>query len=99
MALLLGALIRGDAGVEQDAQVPAHGRRRGPGRLRELPRTARPLAELREEFGLTPKSAKAVAAGSVTPWEAGGMSEAQLKMGRDHADRLGIDYDGFGASP
>lgn len=58
----------------------------------------RPLVELRNEFGITDRSDAARAAGSVSPWEAGGISEAQLGMGRDLAERLGITYESFGAT-
>ena len=39
-----------------------------------------------------------MAAGSVGPWEPGGISEAQLAMGQAFAEKLGVPYDGFGAS-
>ncbi|MDJ0767672.1 MAG: hypothetical protein QNJ12_02720 [Ilumatobacter sp.] len=54
--------------------------------------------ELRARFNLTRKAAAAVDAGSVGPWEPGGISPAQLAMGRGHAERLGIEYDSFGAT-
>ncbi len=57
-----------------------------------------PVEEVRARFGVVPKSAGAVAAGSVGPWEAGGISEAQLAMGHRLAEQLGVDYDGFGAT-
>ena len=57
-----------------------------------------PLEEVRERFGVVPKSDAAVAAGSVGPWEPGGISEAQLAMGQAFAEKLGVPYDGFGAS-
>ena len=58
----------------------------------------RPVEDLRTAFGLTPKADKAVAAGSVGPWESGGISEAQLAMGREAAERDGRNYEGFGAA-
>ena len=58
----------------------------------------RPLAELRAEFGLEAKAPAALAAGSVGPWEPGGISEAQWAMGNDHAARRGVPYDSFGAT-
>ncbi len=58
----------------------------------------RTLDDLRAGFGLQEKSAAALAAGSVSPWEPGGISEAQWAMGQAHAARLGIPYDGFGAT-
>lgn len=59
----------------------------------------RTLDELRAWFNVTPKSADAVAAGSVTAWEPGGISEAQLASGIQHAADRGVPYDGFGATP
>jgi hypothetical protein len=58
----------------------------------------RPLVEVQQLFGIVDKAASAVGAGSVTPWEPGGISEAQWAMGQAHAERLGIPYDSFGAS-
>ncbi len=57
----------------------------------------RPLGEVQRAFGLTPKSDKAIAAGSVGPWEKGGISEAQLAMGRRMAEEQNRPYEGFGA--
>ncbi len=57
-----------------------------------------PVEKLREEFGIVAKAPGAVAAGSVGPWEPGGISEAQWAMGTDHAASLGIPYDSFGAT-
>lgn len=56
-----------------------------------------PVAEVRERFGLRAKSAAAVAAGSVGPWEPGGISPFQLAGGRAAAEREGRPYDSFGA--
>ncbi len=56
------------------------------------------LKSVQELFGLVPKSEQAIAAGSVTPWEQGGISEAQWAMGQRHAADLGIEYESFGAS-
>jgi hypothetical protein len=60
---------------------------------------ALPVAEARERFGIVPKSAAAIDAGSVGPWEPGGISEYQLEQGRALAERLGIAYDPYGATP
>jgi hypothetical protein len=57
------------------------------------------LGEARARFGLTPKSSPAVAAGSVGPWEPGGISSFQAACGRARAEREGYDYDSYGASP
>ena len=59
----------------------------------------RPVDELRERFGVVAKSEDAVAAGSVGPWEPGGISEYQSRAGRERAAALGEVYDAFGASP
>jgi hypothetical protein len=58
-----------------------------------------PCAVLRRRFNLVPKSAPAVAAGSVGPWEPGGISPFQLKAGRAMAARAGMPYDPHGACP
>jgi hypothetical protein len=52
----------------------------------------------RERFGVVAKSADAEAAGSVGPWEPGGISEYQARAGRDLADREGRPYEAFGAT-
>jgi hypothetical protein len=44
-----------------------------------------PVEALRRELGIPPKSPEALAAGSVGPWEPGGISEFQLKAGRELA--------------
>ena len=54
--------------------------------------------EVREHFGLTPKSDGAVAAGSVGPWEPGGISPFQVDAGRAAAAAAGRAYDSYGAS-
>jgi len=59
----------------------------------------RTVEDLRGAFHVVPKSDGARAAGSVTPWEPGGMSEAQVEMGRALAERLGVPYESFGATP
>ena len=57
-----------------------------------------PVKSLREQFKIVPKSAGALAAGSVTPWEPGGISITQLGMGRRLAEAEGREHDTFGAS-
>jgi hypothetical protein len=59
----------------------------------------RPLDDVRAEFGLPPRSSAAVAAGSTTPWERGGISPFQHAHGRDVAQTEGYEYDSFGAEP
>jgi hypothetical protein len=58
----------------------------------------RPVAVLRAELVLPPKSAEALGAGSVGPWQAGGISPFQLASGKRMADQLGIEYDPRGAT-
>lgn len=60
------------------------------------------LAELsvetiREHFGVPAKSADAVGAGSVGPWERGGISPFQVRSGQLRAESQGLVYEGFGA--
>jgi hypothetical protein len=52
----------------------------------------RPLSVVRSEVGLTPKSATAIAAGSVGPWEPGGISDWQLSMAREAAQSDGREF-------
>jgi hypothetical protein len=57
-----------------------------------------PVAEVRARFGVGPKSPEALAAGSVGPWEPGGISPFQLRAGQDAAGAAGVAYDAFGAA-
>jgi hypothetical protein len=59
----------------------------------------RPLEDIRAELGLLPRSARAVAAGSKTPWERGGISPFQQQYGRTVAEAEGREYDSYGAEP
>ena len=59
----------------------------------------RQLDEVRAEYGLPPRSAAAIAAGSGTPWEPGGISPFQYAHGRDVAHAEEHEYDSFGAEP
>ena len=54
--------------------------------------------DLRERFHLLPKSAAAVAAGSVGPWSPGGISPFQMQSGHALAASRGQRYDAHGAS-
>jgi hypothetical protein len=54
-----------------------------------------PVEEVRTLFRVMPKSAAAVSAGSVGPWEPGGISPFQLRAGQAAAKDA---YDAFGAS-
>ncbi len=58
-----------------------------------------PLEEVRAEFGIQPKSDAAISAGSVGPWEPGGISAFQLQAGKRLADAEGREYDSYGAVP
>jgi hypothetical protein len=59
---------------------------------------ALPVAEVREHFGVVPKSDAALEAGSFGPWEPGGISPFQLRAGRALAEAEKRDYESFGAS-
>ncbi len=57
-----------------------------------------PCGQLRQRFNLVPKSRKALAAGSVGPWQPGGISPFQMNSGQEMAARAGVPYDAHGAS-
>jgi hypothetical protein len=57
-----------------------------------------PVEALRVRFSLVPKSEDAVVAGSVGPWEKGGISPFQMASGQKLADGRGVPYDAHGAS-
>jgi hypothetical protein len=59
----------------------------------------RPIEDVRAEYGLPPRSPAAIAAGSTTAWEPGGISPFQYEHGRAVATAEGRDYDSFGAKP
>jgi hypothetical protein len=56
-----------------------------------------PVDDVREHFGVPAKSEEAVAAGSVGPWEVGGISPFQMKTGETLADQEDRPYESFGA--
>jgi hypothetical protein len=58
-----------------------------------------PVDEVRRRFGLRDKSPEARAAGSVGPWQPGGISPFQMKAGRELAAQRGRAYESFGATP
>ncbi len=60
---------------------------------------ARSLADVRAELGIVAKSERALASGSVTPWEPGGISPYQYECGRRAADGVGREYESYGARP
>ncbi len=55
------------------------------------------IAEARRHFGVPPKSPSAIAAGSVGPWEAGGISPFQVRSGEQLAQLRGRPYLSYGA--
>ena len=59
----------------------------------------RPLDELRAAFGIVPKLAKSIEAGSVGPWEPGGISDYQWETARARAASEGRPYDAHGTAP
>jgi hypothetical protein len=59
----------------------------------------RPIDDVRAEYGLPPRSEAAIAAGSTTPWEHGGISPFQYAHGREVAEAEGREYESFGAEP
>lgn len=58
-----------------------------------------PIDAARQRFGVVAKSADALAAGSVGPWEPGGISPFQLDAGMRAADAEQRPYRAYGASP
>ena len=59
----------------------------------------RPVDELRSAFGVVAKSEAAEAAGSVGPWEPGGISPYQWTSAQERAASLDEPYDSYGARP
>ncbi|HEV2309597.1 MAG TPA: hypothetical protein VGU73_03685 [Acidimicrobiia bacterium] len=57
-----------------------------------------PVEEVRRHFGIVEKHIRAVGAGSVGPWEPGGISPFQWKCGQERARAAGAPYEPFGAS-
>jgi len=65
-------------------------------------RAGEDLDDLRAEYGFTgpgAKSLEAKAAGSVSPFQTGGMTAIQLQWGLDLAEAEGRPYESFGAAP
>lgn len=62
-------------------------------------RADRPVDDVRAEFGLPTKSGRAISAGSVTPWDPGGISNYQYRRGQQRALADGRIYNSFGALP
>ena len=57
-----------------------------------------PVEEVRRALNIVPKGEVARAAGSVGPWEYGGISPYQANSGRKLAESEGRPYDSYGAS-
>jgi hypothetical protein len=94
-----GMAIRLADGMRRGALVGAHAG--GPDLLRIdwFERAHLPIDEVRAELGVVPKSETALQAGSVRPWESGGISPYQYDAGRRKAEAEGRDYDSYGATP
>ena len=58
-----------------------------------------PVEEVRTQLGIVPKGERAIEMGSVTAWEAGGISPYQFEVARKRAESEGREYDSFGATP
>ena len=58
---------------------------------------SRTVEDVREHFGVTEKSAEALAAGSTGPWEIGGISPFQIEAGQDLAQSRRWTYESYGA--
>jgi hypothetical protein len=56
-----------------------------------------PVDSVREDLGIVAKSERAMAAGSVGPWERGGISPFQVKSGQGAAAADGRSYESYGA--
>ena len=59
----------------------------------------RPVQELRREFNIVAKADAAIAAGSVGPWQQGGISDYQFSTAAAAAAARGETHDAFGATP
>jgi hypothetical protein len=57
------------------------------------------VEDARDRLGIVAKAPHAIEAGSVTPWEPGGISEYQHNAGRHRAEETGHAYDSYGATP
>ena len=58
----------------------------------------RDLYDVRRMVGMPPKSEPSCRAGSVGPSSPGGITEFQLGLGMSMAERLGVEYNSFGAT-
>ena len=57
-----------------------------------------PVGAVRDQFCVPPKAREAVAAGSIGPWEPGGISPFQMQAGSSLAEQEGRPYESYGAS-
>jgi hypothetical protein len=57
-----------------------------------------PIPAVRERFGVPPKATDAISAGSVGPWQAGGISAFQVRSGETLARHQGRPYNSYGAN-
>jgi hypothetical protein len=94
-----GMAVRLADAMRRGALVGAHAG--GPDLLRRdwFSDAARPVDEVRAELGIVAKSEVALASGSVTPWEPGGISPYQYECGQRAAESRSEVYDSFGATP
>ena len=94
-----GMAVRLADALRRGALVGAHAG--GPDLLRIdwFERAHLPIDEVRAELGVVPKSEAALEAGSVGPWEPGGISPFQYAAGEHKAEAEGRVYDSFGATP
>jgi hypothetical protein len=94
-----GMAVRLADALRRGAMVGAHAR--GPDLLRIdwFARAHLSVDEVRAELGVVPKAEVALDAGSVGPWEPGGISPFQHAEGQRKAEAAGRDYDSFGAAP
>jgi hypothetical protein len=94
-----GMAVRFADALRRGALVGAHSG--GPDLLRIdwFERAHLPIDEVRAELGVVPKSEAALEAGSVGPWEPGGISPYQYEAGQRKAKSEGREYDSFGATP
>ena len=93
LALILAACRPTDDGLSPEGS-PDRGVERGlAARFDWFEYADLPVQEVRDRFSIPPKSDRAIAAGSVGPWDHGGISEFQLAAGRALAEREGRDYE------
>ena len=58
-----------------------------------------PIDAVRARLGVVAKDPRAIEAGSVTPWDCGGISPYQYQSGQRAAEQRGTPYDSYGATP